>query len=507
MGLLPIYTKFHIIISAAFMNPIRLQIQNNENIGIYIPDFSTDKVVLKNYFYFTPNNFLTSDLYSDEELGVILQLTDTEYAQLVQNYFGKSVVEDTQNNEQKILELEAKLSKSREYEEKSTKVQTLQKELDELKKNLSSVDDIQKKYQECLDEYKQYESLSKYNLAKIHEDLVANLNDINNLEQKVLNHKGAQIRESYTRVSYDKGKIGLSVGLIIGITLLGVILKLLETPNIVIGIGVGVGILLCLLILYSAKTEIEYGGGNMPETESIEGINTQLELLKQRRAQILQIVGVNDSDEFFNKKAKLTSIQKSMSYLAEQRNRAIEGSDYNELKSKESALVNEIENIKNLLSDTSVLLKPEEYLSIRREVDYLKLSTNQAKQMESLQPEDIKNKLQLIKQELKDKLPEFCNVLKNTLVSSLQRIDELKLEYCNKYNIEAFAIDENLTGFENLSSIQKLVLELSLFKIIYEADFVFMLPNTSTWDVEVQNLLSSIVTETEEKACSFYFIN
>jgi hypothetical protein len=495
------------------MNPVQLTLRENEDIKTYIDNFDLNKVVLKNYFYATDSNlFKDSNIYTPEQIGVILNLTDREYADLVSKYLNNN----TENaalqpppidNSAKLAELEAKLEKSRKFEESKNKLKDYEDELVSVRHLLSSVQMIQEKYEDAMKEYSDYSHLNKYNLAKVHEDLIVMINETNHFEQEILNYKGNVIQKASSHLQYDKGKIGLGIGIFLAFLFVSIGLIILEAETFLIAAVLGVGLILLFLSIFLARMEIDYPIDNSSEGQYIDKIKSDLEILKSKRKKLIELVGFTDSDEFFNAKARFGAISKSLQYLTEQRLSMLNGEDYDSLKKREDELLGKVNEINELTKNESDLLKPEEYLNVRREADYLKLSVGQIRQNQSLSKADIIKKLDVIKNELLVKLPEFCQILKENFKRSFITIKGTFDDLCVKLGLKSIQIDDQGNGFDEMKKIEKTLLQYSLFKEIYKRDFAFAIGYLSSWERSEREALLEFIQSTEENESAFYILD
>lgn len=490
----------------------KLHLKTDPKVGSYIEDFKSTDVVLSNYFFATEQNFfLSNDLYTDREVGIILHLTDKEYADLIHSFFSDNSLEESnklaEDTRQKIQQLEDKLAKSKAYEDARQRLVELEEQKDSLTKKIASVSDIQQKYDETLNEYNKFAHLKKYDLQRIHNDLLSIVNEIKDLEQKVFDTKIEKIQSSKS-IEYDTGKIVFSLSLGLGFFLAGVVLNLIRSPfGIVLGVW-SLGLVVCFFLLYKARTEVEaeyYEGENQDSSNIAANAKRRLEELKNDKARILSLIKVKSAEDFFNIKAQFGAYSKSLSYFNEQRNNSLQGENYNTIKDDLNNTTSEINSINQILQDESVLLQPEEYLSIRREIDFLKLSQNSASANSGLSKDEVVQKLQDIKKELKDKLPDFCGVLKDSFKASFNEIKESIDTLCEKLGVESINVDDTGNGFENLSILQKYILQYSLFKKIYMNDFVFAVGAHSSDTAFVSDIegLSNLIPESE---CKFYLL-
>jgi hypothetical protein len=490
-------------------------IKNDPDTVSHIEDFSVDKVVLGDYFYSASRSFFTDEpLYSDEQVARILNLTDTEYADLITKITADRVAKDTNQISpdtahiaSEIEQLEQKVKDGRAFEDDERRLSQLKEELSALHKELSSTEDIQNRYQQTLTEYSKYSYLTRFNLTKMHSDLV-HLNDqIQRAEEDILNYKGEHIERLKQEQKYDNGKIALAVGWSVAVIIMCVILKLVETPTYIIVIGGGVGLLLSFFFVLTAKVEVEYPLMEENQNTSLQSRHRELEGLKAQREAILKLVNMRTTDDFFHIKAKLGSYVKSLQYLQDQRNKALDGKNYDQMTKRRAELEQEIGLLESKLSDTSKKLTSDQYLSIYRQIDSLKLQQNQTQRNAHLNTSEIMTKLGVIRNELKVKLPGYKDLLKNTFTTSFSAIRQLLDDLSKKISRPPVHIESDGKGYDNLADIEKLMVDYAVVKNIYKKDFVFAVEYLSKKDEETQNGFQKIVEATDPSESKFYILD
>lgn len=497
------------------MNLKQYILKEDPEILSYIVEMPADSIILEDYFYSTGSNIFSSNsIYSEKQIANILNLTDREYVDLVEKYVKNSPTQslpnnslETENTQKQIDELESKVAKSKDYEESLKKIAILEKELETTEKDLSAVLDIENKYKEAYEEYSRLSYLTKFNLPKIHDDLVDIMNKLREIEDKILNFKGEQIKNSYKRTEIDKGKVVLSIGWLLAVALIIALLVFLSVPEVFIWIGSGAGLVIFAILIFTAKIEAEYFDPEDPHYIDIDEIKREAEHLKARRNAILKIVNARNSDDFFHMKARLGSAAKTLRYLKEQKSLLFEQSDFTKLLNRKSEIENELAVLKEKTKDDSVLIKPDDYLKLYREIDSLKLKLNQLKQNLNLTKPDIVEKLKNIRKELTDKLPGYRDLLVNTFKASFERINEYITESYMKLSTSPAHIDPEGKNFDNLSLLQKTLVEYFLAKSIYQRNFAFIVEYLSRWQPEEREMFRNFIETSNPEETKFYVVD
>ncbi len=480
----------------------------------FITNLTPDQVILDNYFYFTEVNFFENhNLYSDDQLHVILNLTDREYCDVIQSIHAANQGETSQELEAitaKIAELETQLSISRKIEESQKTKTKIQEDLGDISKKLESVSDIQDKYETLVTEQNQVNHLTGYNLDKIHEDLVSLMNRAGELEDKILNFKSNEIQHSvHTSKTYDKGRIGLAIGLMIAFILIDALLYIALQTDAVINIALAAFVIVTgSLFIYTSKIEFDhpiYQDEEQPE--DLDSLKEQLAQIKHERERILRLVQVRDSDEFFNTKAKLKSYTKSLTYLQESRDKLLEGEDYESIISQKEQLETQIRDIDTYLHDNPTPLSPEQYLNIRREVDYLKLDLQKKQQNSKLNATELTQKLFAIRKELQDKLPEFCSIIRENFTRYYTQIHEFVDKYAQRAGRHPLTPDPDGKNYENMSRMDKVIIQFALTSFIYNNELVFGISGTTTWSAAEHNDLEIISEITADQKCDIVLVD
>lgn len=496
------------------MNAKQLIAIDEPEIVAHLKDFDPNDVVLDNYFYSVDKNIFKDFNYSDKEIALILNLTDTEYAELVKRYLNDSNNEKSNDTDeinqikQKIEELENRLTQSREYEDASKKITTLEADLKKLNADLSIFDEFNRRYEEAEREHLEYAHLGKFNLNKIHEDLIKIDEDIQSLEQKILESKNIHREYNMTKTEYDKGKIGLAVFWSIAVIFIGVALYILQMPLFITIVAVLAGILISLVIVFTARMEVEYPSES-PENEiDIEVVQHEIGGMKTRRQQILNLIGVQSTEEFFQMKAQHHSYSKKFNYLKEQKDAMLNGrEDYKTLKETKESIEKEIGVLKETLANPELLLQPDEYLNVRRDVDNLKLRLNQNQLNQGLGKQDVKKKLEDIRHELSSKIPDYINILQQTLRNSFDSISTYFQDICTKLAITQQNISVDGVNYNDLSRFHKALIQFILVREIYKENFVFVIQYISSWSPEEIEFLNKFVESIHTDEAKFYIVD
>ena len=234
-----------------------------------------------------------------------------------------------------------------------------------------------------------------------------------------------------------------------------------------------------------------------------ENMKQTLEMLHSKKKQLLKILDLESTDEFFNKKATLNSIVKSLNYLKESRNNFINEDEYNGFKSLEKDFIDKIatyERDVNVNKDN--LLSEEDYLSKKNELESLKATYLDLSRSSRVPKENILPKLEEIQQEMREKLPQFCSFVIDIYKKNFENIKLIIKDLVEKLKVPLFDIDANGEDYNNLNTMQKILMQYALFKQIYVKDFVFIIPQSK----EEEDFINKL-TLLEEKFNDFYILN
>jgi len=494
-----------------------LALKNDKHLLTYIDNFNVEDVVMEDYYYCsTFNIFNQTSMYTDAQVGIILNLTDREYADLIVKYHKPDIsdapvidrdqIEDIQRQ---ISELENKISRSKEYEESSKKVGIYEDELKVVGKELESVDSVQAKYDEVHKEYSQYEHFSKYNLTKVHEDLVKLNSEINELENKLLHSKKVEIHQAITSHTYDTGKIVLAIGWAAGIILFCIVLLSLEIPKPFIYICLGAGLFISLLFLLTSRipgAPMQSDDENDAEA-AIHTIQLRLSELKTTKAQILSLLNIRNTDEFFEIKARMAGLVKSLQYLQEQKDRLLNQMDFMSLSVRKQEIEKELPDLYSKTHLKDALLPSEEYLRLYREIDSLKLKIKDLEQQSDLTKEEILKKLLNIREELKDKLPGFAYLIQSNFVESIDDIKSIMQDLSSRVELPSFEVNPVPEDFQNYSDIQKIVLQYAIAKHVYNDNFVFVIEYLSRLELGDRELVKNIIEAEASDTIRFIIVD
>src|SRR5690606_38126635 len=137
------------------------------------------------------------------------------YADLIAKYFApedsNSVSEKSKEQKDaqaRLDEINSKIQKSKEFEEVQKKITDLETELAQINKELGVVSSVDEKVQEAQAEFDKYKNFARFNLQKIHDDLVKINAEIAKFEEQLLEQKVVDIKTRSSYYDYDKGKIG-----------------------------------------------------------------------------------------------------------------------------------------------------------------------------------------------------------------------------------------------------------------------------------------------------------
>lgn len=476
---------------------------NDEKLGSYLADLTADKIVLNDYFYFSKESFeVSQNIYSEQQVGRILALTDREYFDLIQKYLSDSgeekVDEEKIKIKQKIDEINEKISKSKAAEEATKKATEVQKTLDGFEKDMKSYDELVSRINSSSMDLDEYKHLSQFNLQKIHDDLVNINRQIDQYEEDLISKKISEIKETKSEYEYDSGKIGLASGIAIGIAIFGVVFYLVNVP-LWISISIwGFAVFVFLLITFFSRSPKNYYDNGSTTVNSGE-INQMLDNLKSQRDAILQFIGVKNTDDFFLMKAKFSAAKKNYDFMLNQQKDLEEKLDLEKIKQERSKLQLEMNDLKAKSSDE--ILSSEKYLELYRELDSLKLKLGNDVNS-ALTKDDIPKRLADIRKELSDKLPSYAGVLKSTFERSFDKVLQKAQQYIPSMNFS-----KNLSEWDNLSDFQRFVLMLSLAQEVYVQNFCFVLEDTKTWNEADQKELKNFIELQKEASFDLYLLN
>ncbi len=493
------------------MNVYQFKIQDNHELLSWITDLPKQNIILGDYFYYTPDSFITNtNIYADIKVCRILNLTDQEYAELINKYLSNSdssAVQEDPNAflKQKYDKLNQRIHRSKEYEEARKKVTKIEDELHKHEKDLLSYDGLEDKINDAQKQVITYSNFSRFNLLKVHEDLV-NLNtQIEKLEEDLIGKKIVEIKDSKIQYEFDSGKIGLALGIVVGMAIFGAIFLSLNTPIWIPSLIWGIGIFAAILIIFFSKVPKESLNNIESTNYSPSEIANILENLKVQRNSILNLVGARNSNEFFLIKAKYSSARKNLDYMSNLKKELSTNLDTESLKLQRDKLIAELEVLKPEIQDPSVLLKQEEYLSLYREVDSLKLQLGNTPNT-NIVKNDIPKKLSEIRIELMEKLPTYASVLKNTFLRSFENISHKVSDFGNTVG-RTIAIDVSLSSWSVLNKFDLFIIELSMAQEVYIENFAFILDEISSWNQEEFDLLKSFLDNNKDAKFDIYILD
>ena len=479
---------------------------DDENLGSFVDGITAENIILNDYFYFTDTSFATSqNIYSDKQVGRILSVTDREYFELIQKYSSQEVEEQIDQEKldakKRIDEINAKIDASKKYEESSKKITEIEKNLEQLEKDLKSYDELDSRIQTSTMDLQTYQNLSKFNLQKIHDDLVNINRQIDQYEEDLISKKIVEIKESKNEYVYDSGKIGLASGIAIGIAIFGGVFYLINAPFWLPLVIWGIAVIVFVFMTIFSKVPKGYSENLESGDYSPSDVNAMLANLKAQRDAILQFVGVRSTNDFFLMKAKFSSAKKNVDFMLEQKKGLAETLDLEKTKQDRDKLRIELNELKSQAVDSSSVLKSDEYLELYRELDSLKLKLGNNINS-ALTKKDIPNRLKEIRKELSDKLPSYAGVLKSTFERSFDKILEKAKSYSSSINFT-----NNLSEWESMGNYNRFLVLLSLAQEVYVQNFAFILEEVSNWTQEEINLLKKFIEENKEQSFDLYVID
>lgn len=467
-------------------------VKDDVNIVSWIDQFSPADIILDDYFYISLNSiFEEKNYYSDIQVARIMSLTDREYAQLLEKYFSSEVdyidnreLEDQNNKQNRLKELEAKIQQSKNQEDLTKKISQIDLKIGKIDKDLRSINDLIEKEKSILKDLSAYAELSKFNMQKIYDDLVFINSQINELEDKSLEFKAHEIKQTKLEYAYDQGKIGLGISIAIGFGLLGAVFWYLNSPDwIYFGIW-GFGIFVAILFIIFARYKLdENTPNNSVMGNDYDEIQQKIYRYKRQRDEILNLLNFRSSDEFFLVKAKLSSSQKSLEALRQQRELLSNELNYVELMKQKAELERQKQDLSKNIQTNFIPLTPDQYLEVYREIDSLKLALSSTNKDRNLSKNEIPKKLADIRNELHQKLPNYVRLLKSTFQRSFAEISNKINEYSLAAGISPFVIDNTLTTWNSLSSFQKFLVYFTLSRLIYTNKY-YLICERIDWRIE-----------------------
>lgn len=496
------------------MKLTQLKIVDDPHILAYIEDFLPNQVVLDNYFFATKRNLFSNFNYTKEEIALVLNLTDKEYAEVLISFLTNTSSENQETVleiaelKNKIETLEAKLNASRELEDAQKKVNQLQLELKKIESELAIYNEFEAKHNEAEKEFAEWAYLGKYNLNKIHEDLVSIDAQIQQHDQKLLETKTEFIGYNTARKTYDNGKIVLAIFWGLGVLMISAALYILKISMLVVSIGAVAGLLVSFFIILSAKIEYEYPEEIENLHEDPQTIEDEVARLKYKKSQLLNLVGVKTPDEFFQLKAQYQGYEKKLKTVKDLKANVIKNTEeFEVLKTDQDKIKQELDLLMPQLSNTSLLLTPEQYLTTRREIDNIRMQVNQKVSSQGDSRTTLALKLENLRKELGDKIPDYINLLTQTFSSSFDRLYTEYDSLCSALNLIPNPIEANGDGFEQLPDLHKVLYQYVLMRDIYKENFVFAIDKISTWSDQDRVDLQKLFEIFEERVTKFYVLD
>lgn len=489
-------------------------LKDDESLISFVQDLRLEDVVLKDYFYFTQESFIDSEnFYTEKQIARILSLIDTEYVTLINQYLGSKegeyIEESYSQIQEKIDEINQKIQKSKDYEEATTKINEIQENIKEIDGNLSTIYDIERKISDANKNLQSYIHLSRYNLQKIHQDLVAINSQIERFEEDLLNKKIVDIKRKKKKYSFDRGKMGVAIGLFIGMVMFGAIFWLILS-SLYISIFIwGLGILLAMVLITFSRHEVVEENSNYSSNYEYKDLNNLLDSLRNQRDAILKMLDMRNTNEFFIAKARYHSIKKTLDYLNLEKKRLTSVINCDELKQKRQTLIEKLKYYQDIISEPSVLLSPGKYRKYYRSLDELKqiLVTQDKVLTNKLNTEDIPKRLHEIRKEFMDKIPAYIENLSYLFKQNYDKIFEYISRLIAKYKVNSFTVSKNLTEWESLSFTQRMLVQYALAHEVYQKNFVFIVEEIRKFGNEGIMLVNNIINDSDLDADGNEFIS
>lgn len=473
----------------------KLILKDHPELLSYIENFAPGRVVLSDYFYSTAISFVNNqEIYSEKQIARILQLTDKEYAELISRYLseGEEKEDDEKAQMQKRLnEITEKIQRSKEIESAKAKIEELEKELTKLNKDLGIVDSFQEKLTSAQEEFNKYQNLSRFNLQRVYDDLVKINSDIAKFEEQLLEQKVVDIRHSRAYYDYDRGKIGLAIGVGIASAIVGGIFLSISTPQWIVFTIWGIGLTIASIIIFTSRYQI-ISDESLPEDYyDYSDIQDVLDKLRAQRTGILRLLGMKTAEDFFLAKARFSSAKKNLDNLNQQKESFFTNSDPDGMKKRES-LELELNQLREKTSNPSELLTSEEYLKLYQESDSLKLKLGITNPAQAIPKGEIPKRLAEIRKELSDKLPQYISILKSTFQNAIENVSN----YIKKISLitgnEEIQLDKDLSNWDSLSLFNKTLIQFAVAKEIYKKDFAFAIENSLDWSEQEKEKLQKL---------------
>lgn len=382
----------------------------------------------------------------------------------------------SQNNVQDDSDLQDKKNKLALLEQKAkfspyhinNQLSQISRELSDLEKHLNPYLGLLEKEKNIRNEYSRYRHLSRFNLQKIYEDLVDINSKISTLESQYLEIKAKSIKQNIVKFEYDKGKIGLGIGTLIGMGLFGSVFYILRSPvwiyMTIWSIGIVIGLLFILFSRYKVEdVEVDFRKINP------DSILREIEILQARRNQILNLLNLRSADEFFFIKAQLTGIQKELDYIKTQKAMLSQQFDAQKLISRKNDLDKQKNELLMLQYNANDITTKEMYEELQKEMRTLRLALSANAHTQS--KENIPHRLAEIRNELKMNMSGFTRMLQDLLVKSINEINSKISEISASGIINPFNIDQNLSNWGHLSLSQRVLLYYLLSRKLYTGVF------------------------------------
>jgi hypothetical protein len=459
-------------------------------------DLATDSAILKDY-YFVNNNLDQNnlDFYSDKDISLILSLTDTEFVDYINQYKNLGLEDSASNGEDskklqdELDSLENQINESKKIENGIKEYERIEKELVAIKQNLSSYENLIERINEAKDKLDQYKNFRNLDTNKIHADLININNQIDRLEENLIDRKMVEMKTGKVEYEIEEGRWGLIWGAAIAFGILGVVGSILSLPNVfVVGSWV-LGFFICLFLYLTRKSKVSRD--LFENNQSSDYINKQILDLKSHRDSILALVNMRSSKEFFLQKANYSSIKKNYDFMVKQSESLRNDLCIDKIREEKNDLEEKVSEFSEYLDRKNEILPADKYLELYRGIDELKLKLGSTPK-KNLSKDEILQKLISIKNELKAKLPQYVNILKDTFSRQFEAISQNYNHFIETTGLQAEKLPAEFFELSKHNNFEKSLAQLSIAKTIYN-NFVFIIPDSKKWQIEQQEKLNQFI--------------
>lgn len=494
------------------MHVKQLEIINSPELGSYVGNLNFEDIILEEYYFATNRNILSDKFtYSDHELELILYLTDTEYHSIIVKCLdsgdnkGLTLKNEYSKLQSNISEQKHLLDKIKKQEEEYKKYQNLRKELTDVERELGSSKEILAKKKNLQKRLNDFEIFKKLNLDTISGDLMQLEKLIYEAEWDILQTKAEEISSSKRPVDtylWDKGSIIFGLAWLSSSILLGYFFQLIELEvEHISSITYFIGGVLCLFFIINARKKVNLYEANIASknnTDEPPHTDQEVTNLMNKRKQILQYVQCKTADEFFSKKAYYNSVIKELDHIQ---------GVLDDLK------ISELENKSNNITEQLSAVDIKESTNVEQErgsvEKYIQSLESKKKFLQNAMNTPVGQELaalKKIKQDLKTKIPNFTNVLKNHYEGAkyriLKKIEEI---YSKTYQDEEVSLDNIYGNWDNINLKLKFLVQFYLLDEVYKSWFDLIVSPDLTEGVD-DKLLKNLDEEYKDVNITLYLL-